>query len=65
MCGRVKAVLFLLLLYSSLSADCNWTPRRSAQFRTTALDLSIDGNFVWLATGYGVQLLEGTRVVDA
>ncbi|HEX8253965.1 MAG TPA: hypothetical protein VF846_12530, partial [Thermoanaerobaculia bacterium] len=65
MCGRVKAVLFLLLLSSSLSADCNWTPRTSAQFRTTALDLSIDGNFVWLATGYGVQLLEGARVVDA
>jgi hypothetical protein len=62
--GRVKAVLFLILLLpSNLSADCTWTPRHSAQFRTTALDLSVDGNFVWLATGYGVQLLEGTDIV--
>jgi hypothetical protein len=62
--GRVKAVLFLILLFSSnLAADCTWTPRHSAQFRTTALDLSVDGSFVWLATGYGVQLLEGTDIL--
>lgn len=62
--GRVKAVLLgLLLLSSDLPADCSWTPRQSAQFRTTALDLSVDGNFVWLATGYGVQLLQGTDIV--
>lgn len=60
--GCVKAVL-VLLLSSNLSADCTWTPRQSTQFRTTALDLSLDGTFVWLATGYGVQLLDGTRVV--
>lgn len=62
--GRVKAVLVgFILLSSNLAADCTWTPRQSAQFRTTALDLSVDGNFVWLATGYGVQLLEGTDIV--
>lgn len=56
--GRV-AVLFLLLLSSlPLFADCNWMPRYSAQFRTTALDVSTSGGFVWVATAYGVQLLD-------
>lgn len=64
--GCVKAFLLLLILVpSSLEADCTWSPRQSTQFRTTALDLSVDGPFVWLATGYGVQLLEGTRGVDS
>jgi hypothetical protein len=64
--GRVKvALLGLLLVSSNLSADCTWTPHRSAQFRTTAFDLSVDGSFVWLATGYGVQLLQGTEVLDS
>jgi hypothetical protein len=64
--GCVKAFLVLLIFVSqSLMADCTWLPRQSTQFRTTALDLSVDGPFVWLATGYGVQLLEGTRAVDS
>ncbi len=68
--GRVIAVLLSLL---SLSLDafpqCSWTPRFSGPFRTTALDVSIDGSFIWLATGYGVQLLEqtasGVAIVDS
>jgi hypothetical protein len=63
--GCVKAFLLLILVCSNLAADCTWSPRQSTQFRTTALDLSVDGPFVWLATGYGVQLLEGTRGVDS
>ncbi|HYK03423.1 MAG TPA: hypothetical protein VE974_16820 [Thermoanaerobaculia bacterium] len=59
------SLLLLILVSSSLAADCTWSPRQSTQFRTTALDLSVDGPFVWLATGYGVQLLEGTRGVDS
>jgi hypothetical protein len=65
--GRVKAVVLLLLLLVSLpvAAQCPWTPRSSVPFRTTALDLSLDGPSVWLATGYGVQLLQNdaTRIV--
>jgi hypothetical protein len=64
--GCVKAVLLLSLFLSlDLAADCVWTPRHSFHFRTTALDLSVDGDFVWLATSYGVQLLDGIEVVDA
>ena len=58
---RGRAFPFLLLLLLSTSPafpQCSWTPRDSAQFRTTALDVAIDGDFVWLATGYGVQLLD-------
>ena len=65
--GRV-AILFLLLVSSlPLFPQCTWTPGHSASFRTTALDLSVDGGFLWLATGYGVQLLDtqGTRIAAA
>jgi hypothetical protein len=67
--GREAAVSILILLSLSLSpitlAQCPWTPRYSGYFRTTALDVSVDGNFVWLATGYGVQLLEQNTVLDS
>ncbi|HYC93525.1 MAG TPA: hypothetical protein VEO54_30240 [Thermoanaerobaculia bacterium] len=70
--GRVAILSFLLPLSSflfspSATAQCNWTPRLSVPFRTTALDVSIDGTFLWLATGYGVQLLQndGTRVAGS
>src|SRR5688500_13826658 len=66
--GRVKAVVLLsLLVFLSFDvvADCSqWTAASSNPFRTTALDLSVDGNFLWVATGYGVQLLENGEVVD-
>jgi len=65
--GRVKVALLsiLVLVFSnSTLADCSqWTARTSSQFRTTAFDLSIDGDFVWLATGYGVQLFENGSIV--
>src|SRR5215212_11791908 len=60
MCGRAISV-FLVLLSTTLPAlsDCSWTPRYSGAFRTTAFDVAVDGEgYVWLATGYGVQLLE-------
>jgi hypothetical protein len=59
------AILLSLLLSPSLFADCSWTPLYSAELRTTALDVAVDGNYVWLATGYGVQLLQNDRVVDS
>ncbi|HYC59079.1 MAG TPA: hypothetical protein VEK79_05885 [Thermoanaerobaculia bacterium] len=66
--GRVKAVVSLLLFLfaSNLFADCSqWTAKTSSQFRTTAYDLSVDGDFLWLATGYGVQLLKNGSIVDS
>ncbi len=65
--GRV-AVLFLLLV-SSVPAfpQCSWGPRASAQFRTTALDLAVQDGYLWVATGYGVTIVDATtlRVADA
>lgn len=58
--GRVFSVL-LLLLSSALPslADCSWVSRFSGQFRSTVYDVAVDSEgFAWLATGYGVQVLE-------
>lgn len=54
--------VLLLLLATSVFPQCNFTPRASAQFRASVLDLAVDGNDLWAATGYGVQLLD--RTVD-
>src|SRR5215212_1915810 len=70
---RGRAASLLLPLFSfllspwAIQAQCSWTPRLSIPFRTTVLDVSVDGPYVWLATGYGVQLLqnEGTRVTGS
>jgi hypothetical protein len=65
--GRVKVALLSLLVLvfsNSTFADCSqWTARTSSQFRTTAYDLSADGDSLWLATGYGVQLIQGGSIV--
>lgn len=75
--GRVAVLLFPLssllfplfsfLLSLTASAQCSWTPRLSIPFRTTALDVSVDGPNLWLATGYGAQLLQndGTRIAGS
>jgi hypothetical protein len=71
--GRVAILSFLFPLSSFLfspspvTAQCSWTPRLSVPFRTTALDVSVDGPYLWLATGYGVQLLQndGTRIAGS
>ena len=68
--GRVAAVpLLSLLLVFPLLADCNFTLGYSGQFRATVFDVAVDGNYLWTATGYGVQLLEasatGPRILDA
>lgn len=65
--GRVKVALLsilVLVLSSDTFADCSqWPARTSNQFRTTAYDLSADGDRLWLATGYGVQVIENSSVV--
>lgn len=65
--GCVKAVLSLLVLLLSIdaTADCSWTPQQSADLRSTALDVAVDGETVWVATGYGVQVVADGREIAA
>jgi hypothetical protein len=56
------AVLVLLFVGSPLSAQCDSSLVYSAPFRASYLDLAIDGNDLWAATGYGVQLFD--RSID-
>lgn len=56
--GRASAVLFSLLLAAPVFAQCPYRLDASWQFRASYLDLSIDGNDLWAATGYGVQLID-------
>lgn len=66
--GRAVLSLFLLLFSSySVLAQCSWTPRLSIPFRTSALDVSADGSHVWVATSYGIQLLQndGSRILGS
>lgn len=64
MLGRAVVILGIVLLAIALPVfpQCAFTPVRSAEFRSTALDLSIDGNNLWVATSYGVSLYD--RTVD-
>lgn len=66
MCGRViAAVLLSLLIPSSLQAQCNLQLRTSDNFRKTAWDAAADGTLVWVATGYGIDLHDGSgRIID-
>ena len=68
-CVKAAALLLSLSFSSAAFSQCLWTPRFSGQFRTSALDVALDGSLIWLATGYGVQLLErtaaGLSIVDA
>src|SRR5437870_13881591 len=54
---RVLVVVLALLATPALP-QCNFSPVLSAQFRSTAFDLAVDGNDLWLATGYGVALYD-------
>jgi hypothetical protein len=70
---RGRVILFLISLLSvapSLLAQCDQSLRYSGQFRSTAFDVAVDSGMLWVATGYGVTLLEETaggvpRVLDA
>ena len=41
-----------------LAATCNIAPVLSDQFRSSFLDLAVDGNDLWAATSYGVALYD-------
>lgn len=61
--GCVAAIsIFLSLVVPSVTAQCNFTPSFSGQFRASYADAVIDGNDLWTATGYGIQLYD--RSVD-
>src|SRR5436189_2599061 len=55
------ATIAILLSFPSLS-QCTYSLGYSGAFRASYLDLSIDGNDLWAATSYGVQLFD--RSVD-
>jgi len=59
--ARVLAVL-LIVLASPIFPQCNFTPVLSDPFRSSILDLAIDGNDLWAATSYGLALFD--RSVD-
>lgn len=65
--GRVQVLLLLVpFLYATPAfPQCSWTPRASAQFRTTALDVVVQDGLVWLATGYGVTIIDAATLVVA
>jgi hypothetical protein len=58
--GRVFSVLTVFLFTAlPILADCSFVSRYSGQFRSTVYDVAVDSEgFAWLATGYGVQILE-------
>ena len=62
MFGRVAAALTISLIAIPALPQCGYQLVYSGQFRTSALDLALDGNNLWLATGYGVSLFD--RTVD-
>src|SRR5437867_3571340 len=57
----VLAVLIVLIALPALP-QCNFAPVLSDQFRSSILDLAIDGNDLWAATSYGLSLYD--RSVD-
>lgn len=61
--GRVAIpfLLFLLLAQRALP-QCPYSRIASVPFRSTAYDVAIDGNDLWLASGYGAALYD--RSVD-
>ncbi len=58
----VLAVVIGLLISSPALPQCNFTPVLSDPFRSSILDLAIDGNDLWAATSYGLALFD--RSVD-
>ncbi|MGZ5473923.1 MAG: hypothetical protein ACXW31_12690, partial [Thermoanaerobaculia bacterium] len=62
---QVLLLLVLFLLATPAFPQCSWTPRASAQFRTTALDVVVQDGLVWLATGYGVTIIDAATLVVA
>lgn len=57
--GRVSSLLLSSLLFAfPASPQCSYRLESSAQLRATYFDAVVDGNDLWAATGYGVQLFD-------
>src|ERR1700682_1493518 len=57
--GRAAVLLLFLLSFSFVAkSQCPYSRVASVPFRTTAYDLAIDGNDLWLASGYGLSLYD-------
>jgi len=61
--ARVLAVVIAILSAALPTLpQCNFTPVLSDQFRSSILDLAVEGNDLWAATSYGLALYD--RSVD-
>lgn len=60
--AAVPFLLVSLFLAFPIHPQCSWAPRTSMPFRASVLDVAVDGADLWVATSYGVQLLD--RTVD-
>ncbi|MGZ8868021.1 MAG: hypothetical protein ACXW2P_06725 [Thermoanaerobaculia bacterium] len=60
--GRVTLFLSTFLFATAATPQCNYRLEHSAPLRATYFDAVIEGNDLWAATGYGVQLFD--RTVD-
>src|SRR6266852_4372207 len=58
----VLAVLAVVVATPPAPPPCNITPTLSDQFRSSILDLAVNGNELWAATSYGVSVYD--RGVD-
>src|SRR5437773_8176623 len=54
----VLAVLAVVVATPPAPPPCNIGPGVSYQFRSSILDLAVDGNDLWAATSYGVSLYD-------
>jgi hypothetical protein len=62
MLGRVVVAISLLFLPAAAFPQCNLSQVASIPFRSSYLDIAIDGNDLWAATSYGLSLYD--RSVD-
>jgi hypothetical protein len=62
MLGRAAVAVSLLLLPAVAFPQCNLSQIASVPFRSSYLDIAVDGNDLWAATSYGVSLYD--RSVD-
>ncbi len=61
--GRVLLLLFSIFILSTTAfPQCDYHLQYSGGYRASIYDLWVDGNDLWAATGYGVQLFD--RSID-
>ena len=60
MLGRVAVAISILFVAVTAFPQCNLTQVASLPFRSSYLDIAIDGNDLWAATSYGLSLYDKT-----